>query len=492
MAKTTYSTPLPFVPKPLLFLILFSLSTLTLFHRSCLAQLELQKPQLYGDHQPRRLHRGFRTECRIDRLRALKPTRSVQSEAGETEYYDQDNKQLQCVGVAVIRLTIHLRGLLVPSYTNAPQLIHILQGRGILGIVIPGCPETYEFSSWSQQKGKEGRQQYRDRYQKRRRVREGEVVALPVGVVYYLYNDGEEDLVVAKILDTSNDANQLDPRAKSFYLAGYPRKEGERGEEKMERERVFAGLGKELLGEAFDTRTRLTEKLQGKADADEYGIIVYIEEQELRLLAPETQREEEEDKDDNSNGLEENICTLRLQENLARPSRADLFNPRGGRVATSNSHTLPILKSLRLNAQNVVLYKNAIVGPHYQMNAHSVVYVRRGSGRVQVVGDSGKTVFDGEIEKGEVLVIPQNFVSLTKASDSGLEYVAVKTNDNAMETPLAGEFSVFRSLPVGVLSASYDISREDAQSLKENRREQTIFGPRSTRERDHNERRADV
>ena len=41
-----------------------------------------------------------------------------------------------------------------------------------------------------------------------------------------------------------------------------------------------------------------------------------------------------------SNVLEEILCTLKLHENIADPSHADIFNPRAGRVRTINSLTM--------------------------------------------------------------------------------------------------------------------------------------------------------
>lgn len=79
----------------------------------------------------------------------------------------------------------------------------------------------------------------------------------------------------------------------------------------------------------------------------------------------EDEEEEEEEEEHRSerrssrgkNGLEETLCTLKIHENIARPSRADLYNPRAGRISTSNSLTLPILRFLRLGAEYVNLYK---------------------------------------------------------------------------------------------------------------------------------------
>ena len=66
--------------------------------------------------------------CSFDRLQALQPLRQVRSQAGITEYFDEQNEQLRCTGVSVIRRVIEPQGLLLPQYHNAPGLVYILQG----------------------------------------------------------------------------------------------------------------------------------------------------------------------------------------------------------------------------------------------------------------------------------------------------------------------------------------------------------------------------
>lgn len=67
-------------------------------------------------------------ECQIQRISAQEPSDRLQSEAGETEFWNNNNEQFQCAGVSLIRHNIQPRGLLLPSYTNAPLLVYIEQG----------------------------------------------------------------------------------------------------------------------------------------------------------------------------------------------------------------------------------------------------------------------------------------------------------------------------------------------------------------------------
>ncbi|KAH7845219.1 hypothetical protein Vadar_013264 [Vaccinium darrowii] len=122
---------------------------------------------------------------------------------------------------------------------------------------------------------------------------------------------------------------------------------------------------------------------------------------------------------------------------------------------------------------------NALIAPLWNINAHSIIYILRESGRLQIVGNSGNSAFDDHVREGQLIVVPQNFAVIKKASDQGLEWISFKTNGNAMTSRLAGRVSVIRNIPEEVLMNSYDILREEARSLKYSRDEVTVFGPGS-------------
>ncbi|OIT39918.1 PREDICTED: legumin B-like [Nicotiana attenuata] len=475
----------------------------------CFAQLlEQQQQNVWQRLQQQQQHRALRskTECQIERLNAQEPTRRFESEAGVIEFWDATQEQFECAGVQAVRHQIRRNGLLLPYYTNTPMLMYIIQGRGIHSTVIPGCAETYETESGETRSG-ERRRSFNDRHQKLRRFRAGDVLALPAGVTFWMYNDAEEPIVTVSLLDTSNHANQLDLTFRSFFLAGNPQRGvkqqfvGRQQETTMQERRseqettpkggnIFNGFDTEILSEAFNVDVETIRKLQGQNE--ERGVIVRAE--ELRLNLPEESEQEERREQQQReggrwplNGLEETVCTMKLRENIGHPSRSDVYNPRGGRVSTVNSLTLPILNFLQLSAERGTLYRNAILAPHWNMNAHSIIYIIRGSGRIQVVGNAGRSVFDDEVRENQLLIVPQNFAIVKRAGNEGLDYIAFKTNDNAMVNPLAGRLSALRAMPEEVLMNSYQISRQEARSLKYNREELTVFGPgaRSSRREEY-------
>lgn len=96
----------------------------------CFAQLEQQQrwtSQDQDQQQQQRRRLRARTECNLNRLTAQEPNRRFESEAGVTEFWER-NDELECAGVEALRKTIRPKGLLLPYYTNAPQLIYIVQG----------------------------------------------------------------------------------------------------------------------------------------------------------------------------------------------------------------------------------------------------------------------------------------------------------------------------------------------------------------------------
>ncbi|KAJ4833001.1 hypothetical protein Tsubulata_001678, partial [Turnera subulata] len=414
----------------------------------------------YGRQQrQQRQQRSQQNECQLDRINSLEPARRFDSEAGTTEIWDENDEQFRCAG------------------------------RGFHGAAFPGCPETFQSSG--PQFSRERRESSADQHQKVRQIREGDFVALPAGVADWFYNNADSPLVLVQLLDTSNPANQLDQDFRKFFLAGNPQQElqsqrsqYERGQEFQRRQQqgryrnVFAGFDKRFLAEAFNIDTRLASRLRN--EDDRRGIIVRTD-RELRFVSPQFSREEERERGEYYNGIEETFCTARLKHNVNDPSRADVFNPRAGRLTTVNSFNLPLLRFLQLSGQRGVLYRNAIVAPHWSINAHSIYYITRGSGRVQIVSDNGQAVFDGEVREGQVFTAPQNFAVAKRAGNGGLEFVAFKTNDNAQVSQLAGRVSTFRAIPEDVLANAYQISREEARRLKFNRDEVTLFSSSESR-----------
>uniref|UniRef100_A0ACD5VEH3 Uncharacterized protein n=1 Tax=Avena sativa TaxID=4498 RepID=A0ACD5VEH3_AVESA len=443
--------------------------------------------------------------CSFDRLQAFEPLRQVRSQAGITEYFDEQNEQFRCTGVSVIRRVIEPQGLLLPQYHNTPGLVYILQGRGFTGLTLPGCPATFQqqFQPFEQAQFAQGQSQsqnIKDEHQKVHRFKQGDIVALPAGIVHWCYNDGDAPIIAVYVFDVNNNANQLEPRQKEFLLAGNNKREQQFGQN------IFSGFSVQLLSEALGISQQAAQRMQSQND--QRGEIIRVS-QGLQFLKPivsqqelvqqsyqpiqsqegqstqyqvgqsaqyqegqSTQYQTGQSWDRSFNGLEENFCSLEARQNIDNPKRADTYNPRAGRITRLYSKNFPILNLVQMSATRVNLYQNAVLSPFWNINAHSVVYMIQGHARVQVVNNHGQTVFNDILRRGQLLIIPQHYVVLKKAEREGCQYISFKTNPNSMVSHIAGKSSILRALPVDVLANAYRISRQEARNLKNNRGEE--------------------
>ncbi|KAL6646744.1 hypothetical protein ACP70R_015438 [Stipagrostis hirtigluma subsp. patula] len=476
-----------------------------LFFQASLAQLPFGSPWQSS--------RGFRgdqpsqQQCSFERLAALEPGLQKRLEAGiEQRYGTEKNSDFRCAGLDVWHYVIESKGLLLPSYMNGNKLAYIAQGRGIFGALLPGCPATYQ-STWSSlqqqmSQAAEGQfsQQFRDEHQQIQQFRQGDLIALMAGVPLWLYNNGDSPVVLVAIADNTNSANQLNPSIRKFLLAGNMRRPDQQQEYSYEAEEasdrnIFAGFSQDLLAEALGVSKQLASRLQAKDDPR--GYIVRVA-RGLQALQPSLQGEPVPQQQQEryaeytmgeqscatgacrqQNGIDETMCSFKFNRNIDNPQSTDIYNPRGGRITRANSQNFPILGIVQMSATRTVLQRNALLAPHWTVNAHTVMYVTAGRGRVQVVNNRGRSVFDGELRQTQILLIPQNFVVAVKARQEGFAWVSFKTNANCIDSQIAGKQSILRALPVDVLANAYRLSTEESRSLKFNRgHEMAVFEPR--------------
>ncbi|KAL6640206.1 hypothetical protein ACP70R_022055 [Stipagrostis hirtigluma subsp. patula] len=487
------------------------LCLILLFFQASLAQLPFGSPWQSS--------RGFRgdqaspNQCQFERLTAREPTRLMRMEAGSFEHYSTDpNDELSCAGIDMSRFVIESKGLLLPNYANGHKLIYIAQGRGIFGALLPGCPATFQ-STWSPSSQRQmpragesqSSQKFRDEHQQIQQFRQGDVIAKPAGLALWLHNNGDSPVVLVAITDTTNNANQLNPAARKFLLAGQTRRPEQQQysyeAEKISGQNIFAGFNQDLLAEALGVSRQLASRLQ--AQDDPRGFIVQVA-HGLQALQPSFPGEpvplqQQEGYGEymtaeqttspgaaaygQQNGIEETMCSLKFRRNVDNPQSSDIYNPRGGRITRANSQNFPILGIVQMSATRNVLLNNAVLAPHWTVNAHTVMYVTAGRGRVQVVNNRGRSVFDSVLRQAQILLIPQNFVVAVKARQEGFAWVSFKTNANCIDSHIAGKQSVLRALPVDVLANAYRLSREESRSLKFNRGDETaVFEPRHGRQ----------
>ncbi|KVI12373.1 hypothetical protein Ccrd_009208 [Cynara cardunculus var. scolymus] len=384
---------------------------------------------------------------------------------------------------------------------SQPSQRYEYEGQGIIGVHFPGCAETYDTGVQQQQQqqgarrmGEGGQFQQTDSHQKVHRFYPGDIIAIPAGAVHWTYNDGNQDVVAVSINDLNNPANQLDMQPRPFYLAGgsasqsstpWQQGKGSQQQGSFNFQNIFSGFDTELLAEAFNSDPQIVRAMQ---ESRNRGLIVTVQ-QPMQFITPDEQqqgqsRQQQAGRGGGLNGLEETICSEKLLYNLDSQREADVYSRQAGKLNYVNQHKLPVLAYLDLSAEKGYLQPNALFSPHWAVNNHAILYVLRGNARVQIVSNSGQTVLDQQVNRGDIVVVPQFFATTAQAGESGFEWVAFKTNRSPMKSPVAGYTSVFRALPLEVITNAYQISPSQAQNLKTNREtESMLFSPQWTSQR---------
>ncbi|KAK1420559.1 hypothetical protein QVD17_22251 [Tagetes erecta] len=443
--------------------------------------------------------------CNLQQLTTSQPAERLEFEGGSIEtYWNVNDQEFQCVGVSPKRMTIQPNSLALPSFHPFPRLVFIEQGEGIMGIQLPGCPETFDTGVEQQQQQQQQiqkqprkmREQFGDEssdsHQKVHRFREGDIVAIPAGAVHWTYNDANQEVVAIIVDDVNNPSNQLDLNTKISQVAGgvsVQHIQGQQGKrrspmgeqsEEISKKSIYAGFNTELLAQVFKIDPKLVRALQ---QSSELGLIVKVQ-QPMEFVTPDEEQEQtwqQRRSGGSSNGIEEKICSSKLFYNLDNQREADIFSRQAGKLNLVNEHKLPILSLLDLSAEKGHLQQNALFSPHWTVNSHTVVYVLRGDAQVQVVSNNGEAVLNEQVSKGDFFVVPQFFATTARAGQNGFEWVAFKTNKSPMKSPIAGYTSVFRAMPLEVITNAYQVSPSQAQSLKMNREtESLLFSPQNT------------
>lgn len=105
----------------------FSLSLILLCNAS-LAQVGKMAGQGSSPFDSQRRFGAFPGRCRNESLSTQEASRKVKSQAGVTAYFDEDNEQFRCAGVAAHLRVIEPNGLLLPLFYNAPGLVYVIRG----------------------------------------------------------------------------------------------------------------------------------------------------------------------------------------------------------------------------------------------------------------------------------------------------------------------------------------------------------------------------
>jgi len=99
-----------------------------------------------------------------------------------------------------------------------------------------------------------------------------------------------------------------------------------------------------------------------------------------------------------------------------------------GLVKTLTKKEFSFIEDAGLSVIRVKLEPYSTKAPSYPVVPTSqLIYIARGSGKIEIVDFNGKSVLDTQVEAGDLLVVPQFFVVAQVAGEEGMESYSTVT-----------------------------------------------------------------
>lgn len=247
------------------------------------------------------------------------------------------------------------------------------------------------------------------------KVKKGDVIPVPVGAVSWWFNNGDrsEELVVVFLGETAG--AHIPGQFTYFLIAGTLS--------------LLAGFSTEFVSKSFN----ITEDEADDITESQNGVLIIKLGQDEKTKMP--------------------LPNQKL-------THTHVHNITGSKTtATLTEKEFPLLKQAGLSANLTKLEADAISSPIYAPDSTvQVIYVARGSGRIQIVGVNGQRLLDAVVTAGQLLVVPTFFMVAKLAGQNGLECFTVMTSSKPVLEDLAGKTSALGALSPEVLQIALNIS----------------------------------
>ncbi|KAL0384570.1 UNVERIFIED_CONTAM: Kinetochore protein NUF2 [Sesamum radiatum] len=157
----------------------------------------------------------------------------------------------------------------------------------------------------------------------------------------------------------------------------------------------------------------------------------------------------------------------------------------GVNYAEITAENFPLLDKVGLSAILVKLQPNSVLNPSYNVNGSQIIYVLKGSGRVQIMGLNGTRVLDADVQEDEAFVVPKFFAATQLAGEYGLEFFSISTSSRPIVGQLAGKESAWKTLSSSVLQAALNKGLFQSSSRRRTAQRCRSLSTRATPARDH-------
>lgn len=306
-------------------------------------------------------------------------------------------------------LTLKPLGFALPHYTDSSKSGYVLEGRALVGLVLPGDPNPKERVLL---------------------LKKGDVIALPLGNLTWWYNDGDTDFSIVFLGDSSRAVRPGD--FAYFFLAGGLS--------------IFDGFSTEVLKKAWGLEK---EEEATKLLKSQPGLLLIKLEEKLHGIKPSSEADAE--------GIVLNIRRAHLSTDIGK----------GGHAMAMRSVNLPILKEARYSIELTKLEPNAMRMPGlFLEGAAHLIYVCKGSAHVEISGTDGKGVLETEVKEGCLFVVPKFFAATMIAGGEGMEWFSIITSQKPVFCPLAGATSLLNTLHSQILETSFNVTPDLVKHLR--------------------------
>ncbi|CBI23806.3 glutelin type-A 3 [Vitis vinifera] len=315
------------------------------------------------------------------------------------------------------RLVLQPRGFALPHYADSNRIGYVLQGScGVVGIVPPKASQEVVL-----------------------RLKKGDIIPVPSGAVSWWYNDGDSELIIVFLGETSK--AYVPGEFTNFLLTGT--------------QGILGGFSTEFNSRAYDINNEEAKKLA----KSQSGVLI--------IKLPEGHKMPHPCK----NSTDKLVFNI----DAALP---DIHVQNAGLLTALTAKKFPFLGEVGLSATLVKLDANAMSSPMYAGDSSvQVIYVAKGSGRIQVVGINGERALDAKVKAGHLLLVPRFFVASAIADGEGLEYFSLITATEPIFGEFTGKTSVWGALSPHVLQASLNVAPEFEQLFRAKIKKSTILVP---------------
>ncbi|KAJ7536515.1 hypothetical protein O6H91_12G072600 [Diphasiastrum complanatum] len=365
------------------------------------------------------------------------PLRLVKTEAGTVEIISGEQEDLlQVHQIGLNFVTLEPQALLLPQYIDTSCVLYVQQGKVRLGWV-------------------------RDDGLSQQDMETGDVMIIPGGNVFYLFNtDVAQRLRIFGLFDTSE---SLDKRGRfqSFYVAGG-----------FDPPTVLSGFDSDVLAAALKvSREEVTEILSAQSK----GPIVYTTRRQSEMMSRSLSSWSW------MNIVRDYVPNMFQKAADYRPynllkKHRGFRNKNGWTIAVDGKEYRP-LKKADAGVFAVSLKPGAVLAPHWNPRATEIAVVTNGTGTIQISYPNGSSALDQRVDVGTIFVVPRYYPMCQIASRDGpFEFVGFSTSSRPNQPQfLAGATSVLRALDDDTLAVAFDVPSDRLRTILDGQEDAVIL-----------------